>query len=49
MGVLTQFFIATPTELQQFRDDIRPSDTFTASDFKGVSFAELDDLRMLIT
>src|SRR5687767_12563545 len=49
MGVLTQFFIATPTELQQFRDDIRPSDMFTASDFKGVSFEELDDLRMLIT
>jgi hypothetical protein len=49
MGVLTEFFIATPTDLQHLHSDVRPSDIFTATDFKGVSFEELTDLRMLIT
>ena len=49
MGVLTEFFIATPLDLHHLHDDVRPIDIFTGTDFKGVSFEELTDLRMLIT
>lgn len=49
MGVLTEFFIAKPSDLRHLHGEVRPSDIFTATDFKGVSFEELTDLRMLIT
>ncbi|SRR6266545_38560 len=49
MGVLTQFFIARPTDLRQLHEDVQPIDIFPSTNFNGVSFEELTDLQVLIT
>jgi len=49
MGVLTQFFIATPADLPQLYEDVQPIDIFPGSNFNGVSFEELTNLLVLIT